>query len=370
MKELKFKKTLLIPLIIIMLVILVSISMSFAIKGFEDSSRVYVAGVVDSIHQRVTSLFSEINNFPHSAENDLLFIKNSRYLHALINSNSVDFQKTKIELEDYLLEFSKVNEVYYQIKYIDEDGQEIIKINFDGYNHSIIPENELENLGSEYYFEKTMELGENDIYVSALDINRKNGNVENRGTEENPIYVPVIRYAMPVFNDAQSPKGIIIFKIYADYFLEDIRRFQRQGEQVFLLDNDGYYLAHPNRSKEFSFVFDRKEGFFNDYPKINKDILNNFDQQKIETKDNIFTFKFIYPALGSFEIYEGSKKIFGETPENEYYWVLVSISEKRDVEKIVEKLKVRKNTFLLTIGIIAGILFILVLLLAYKDGVK
>ena len=72
-------------------------------------------------------------------------------------------------------------------------------------------------------------------------------------TVENPEYVPVIRYAMPVFSDNGDRKGAVVFNVYADYFLEDIRRLNKEGDTSFLIDNRGYYLAHSNKSKEFSF---------------------------------------------------------------------------------------------------------------------
>ena len=65
----------------------------------------------------------------------------------------------------------------------------MIRIDFDGKNYEVIKKSELQDKSLRYYFNETMNLDGGEIYVSPLDLNVENEKIENRGTEENPIYV-------------------------------------------------------------------------------------------------------------------------------------------------------------------------------------
>lgn len=324
------------------------------------TSENYRAGNIDAIGRSVDSLFLDINDFPQQEGNDILYAGKINSLHDLLNSGDVDFEENRKKLIRDFMNFMEVNPSYYQLRYIDEKGIEVVRLENDGEALFVVEDDNLQDKMDRYYYENVMILDEEEIYISRLDLNMEDGVLENRGTEENPEYVPVIRYAMPVFDDKEARKGFLIFNIYADYFLENIRRTNREGAVVFLVDNNGYYMAHSNKSKEFSSTFGREDRIDIDYPDVGLEILENFDKRFIETEDYIFTFRHLYPAIGTFEVYQGSRKIFGDHPEEEQYWVLVSISDARVVNGGVES--IRRN-FIMSAVFSAFILLLVILLL-------
>ena len=91
--------------------------------------------------------------------------------------------------------------------------------------------------------------------------------------------------------------NILIFNVYADFFLEDIRRMMGEGEISFLVNNDGYYLAHPDKSKEYSFMFDGSNSITSDYGPIGNEIISELDNTHLENEDYVFTFRHLYPTL-------------------------------------------------------------------------
>jgi len=312
------------------------------------------------IEQRMSSVLIEINNFPRSAGNDILFLSRLSSLKNIINVEKNHLDEIE-DLRSNFLEFLKQNTAYNHLRYIDEFGMEVVRVDFDGENYYIVPESELQNKKNRDYFWETMNLNLGEVYISKLDLNIEQRKIENRGTEENPVYVPVIRYATPVFNNNGEEKGIIISNIYADYFLGDIKKSQREGEMVFLIDNEGYYLTHPDKEKEFAFMFDDKnDNFYNDYPEIGKETLLDFNKKRFESEDSIFTFEYFHPTSTSFEVYKGSKKVFGENPEEKYYWILISVSEKEIINKMNEDLKSSYVFSLLFYGLIILVVFVLV----------
>ncbi|MBN2454448.1 cache domain-containing protein [Candidatus Woesearchaeota archaeon] len=322
------------------------------------------AELLDTINQRINSVLVQMNSFPRSAGNDILFLSRlycTRNIPSGEGQNSSEVERLKASF----LEFLKQNTAYYYLSYINKEGEELIRIRFNGSEYYNFPTDKLENKEDEEYFKEAMKLLSGEVYVSRLDLNEENGKIENRGTDDDPVYVPVIRYATPVFSDSER-KGVLVSHIYADYFLEDIKRAQREGETVFLIDNNGNYLTNPDKEKEFAFMFDDKGyNFKKEYPEVGEEILSNIDGKQIESEDSIFTVKYFYPTSTTFEVYEGSKKVFGQVPEKEYYWALVSISEKESINKINSALK-KKYVFSsfvygLIILTIAGLIFLLVL---------
>lgn len=337
-------------------------------KGYSDlnkNSKIHTSNAIDMIDQRVNSLVFEINNFPRSTGQDVLFLSRLSSLVNLVNS----YERVSVikEVEKDFLEFLGENTAYYQLRYINENGEEVVRTEFDGNQRFVFSKEKLQNKKDRDYFVQTMSLNDGEVYISQLDLNIEHGEIENRGTKEKPEYVPVIRYATPVFTKNKVPKGIVAVNIYADYFLEDIRRFQREGETVLLVNNKGYYLVHPDKEKEFAFVFGKDDTLHTDYPEVSEMILlDTTGNRKVESNELIFSFKHVYPTTTSFELHKGSEKVFGQDHEENYYWTLISISERQEIEKTAKSLKESFVLFVVFTVIIVFIIVALVFMLVFK----
>jgi methyl-accepting chemotaxis protein len=356
-------------ILVCMLLFVLFLYLSFnSYELYVGASEGYKANSIDAIKQRMDTLFYEINDFPEDEGNDMLYLGKLNNLNKFINADENDRNFLKREVEADFTTFMEVNPVYYQLRYIDEFGVEIIKLYSINGEILIASYNELGNKRVRPYFEKTMQLAKGEVYVSPLDLNIDDSIIENRGTVENPEYVPVIRYAMPLFDDGSERKGIVIFNVYANRFLDDIRRLGGEGEFSFLVDNNGYYLAHPNRSKEYSFMFDGKESITSDYGKIGNEIIDDFKDTHLENEDYIFTFRHLYPTLGTFELYQGAKTLLGENPETEYYWTLVSVSNKAELHANIDNIRIGFVTFVLISALMISVIIILLFVILAVNG--
>ncbi len=324
--------------------------------------KLYSAERMDVIDYRMTSLLSEINIFPQYIGDDLVFLSKLSSLKKIIFREEKAEDSPLEDLENDFLEFLKQSDSYYQLGYIDEEGNEVVKVEFNGNVYRIVPKENLENKKNVDYFNKTIEFDYREVFISKINLNMKGGEIESRNNE----YVPIILSAIPVFTDNMKKTGVIFLSYYVDYFLEDIRRSQREGEEVFLVNNEGFYLAHENREKEFGFVFGNEESIYNDYPGISKEILFDYNKRKFETDDLIFSFRYLYPTAGDFWIHKGSEKVFGENPEENYFWVLVIISDKNEVNKTIDGLNKEYIYFLLFSGLIVLIIILLVFIAVFR----
>ena len=318
--------------------------------------KIYSADAVDIIDQRMSSILSEVNIFPQFVGNDLIFLNEWSSLKKVVSSGVISK-----DLENDFLKFIKQGTAYYQLGYLDNEGNEILKLEYDGRNYQVISREELGNKRNEDYFIETIGLDKEEVFISKLYLDTENGETKN-----NPTNVPFILSATPVFDKSETLNGIVFLSVYANYFLDGIRNAQREGESVFLIDKEGNYLAHPIREKEFGFLSERKDNFYIDYSEIPKEIVLDSNVRRFEYNDLIFSFRRIYPTEGDFAIHKGSEKVFGEEAKDYYLWIMVSVSEKEEINRIISDLKQEYLYFLFFSGIISVIIIVLIFIAVFR----
>jgi PAS domain S-box-containing protein len=141
--------------------------------------------------------------------------------------------------------FSKDNPDYDQLRYIDEKGQEVFRVNRNG---DVVPPNQLQNKADRPYFQKANALAPGEIFVSTLDLNVEHGQIERP-------YKPMLRLALPVFDATGRRRGIYIINYLAGNSLDRIRQYSPRFAQRFRVLNDrGYWLAGARPEDEWGFV--------------------------------------------------------------------------------------------------------------------
>ncbi len=107
---------------------------------------------------------------------DLIFISEQHELQKLFD-NSHDYS-TKDLANDYL-SLSSRKGLYDQIRFIDEKGMEVVRVNYNDCEPCIVPDEELQFKGNRYYFRDTFELDRGEVFVSPFDLNIERGIIED-----------------------------------------------------------------------------------------------------------------------------------------------------------------------------------------------
>jgi len=223
---------------------------------------------------------------------DTVILSNNRVLEKFINEESkLIRQELKKDVEQDFLIFVQNKPRYYQLRYIDETGQEIIRIDNDGEKIQVVPKKDLQNKKDRYYFTDTIKLNKGDIYISPFDLNIEEGELENRGTEEDPIYVSVVRYSTPVFDENNQNKGIIIINIHGDWIKNTLVELTNENNKFYLINQDGHFLHHPNKNKEFLFMFGKDPSLEDYFGEDSSRIVLNKKSGNFVFNDRVFTFK-------------------------------------------------------------------------------
>ena len=94
------------------------------------------------------------------------------------------------------------------------------------------------------YFQETVGLTPGQIYVSPLDLGRRNGLIEQ-------VHRPTLRIATPIFADDGKLFGLFMINVDMRRAFDRIRSSAWPGETIYVVNRQGDYLIHPDRSREF-----------------------------------------------------------------------------------------------------------------------
>ena len=166
------------------------------------------------------------------------------------------------ELKEILYLFIKNKRVYDQIRILDADGMEAIRINYNKGVPFFVPDEQLQDKSDRYYFKHAQNLSPNNVYISQMDLNKEYGHIE---TPEKPM----IRFVLPVTNSNKKTTSFLVFNYYAKYLLDNIRNHEAISHGlIMLLNNKSQWLISNNKDQEMAFVRGDKKGFKDKYPAI------------------------------------------------------------------------------------------------------
>ncbi len=228
--------------------------------------------------------------------------------------------------------FSKNKRLYDQIRYLDENGMEVIRVNFNQGLASLVPTAKLQNKADRYYFKESISLKKGEMYVSPFDLN-----VE-RGAVEVP-HKPMIRFATPVFDKDERKIGVIILNYFGSILLTNLKNnLANIIDHTMLINSDGYWLLNSDPSQEWGFMLPANSRFSSSYMDAWEKI-NKTDSGQFYNDNGLFTYDTIYPLSDvRLEDLGGAKKIAETVSATDYKWKLVSHHSKDKIDAIASGL--------------------------------
>ncbi|XXJ20544.1 response regulator [Desulfovibrio caledoniensis] len=163
-------------------------------------------------------------------------------------------EQNRLDLEGELMVLSTISGAYDQIRILDNDGMELVRINYNNGHPAPVPLGELQNKFHRYYFQEALPLKSGEVYVSPFDLNIENNKIEI------PLK-PMIRVATPIYDDAGCRIGFAILNYLGQRILDRLDKGGRMEVGLtMLLNEDGYWLASPYPEKNWAFMFEGREG--------------------------------------------------------------------------------------------------------------
>lgn len=203
---------------------------------------------IEAHHQLEYQKSHILDNFNNIAS-DLLFLSRLNELQKHKESNS----KEELPLlENEFLEFSKYKKQYDQVRYIDEKGNELIRINKNNKTPYAVTADMLQNKKERYYFTESINVPEGEIYFSPFDLNIEYHAVELPRK-------PLIRFGTPIYNEAKEIKGILILNyLGVDLLISLVKATLTEPGSFSLINKEGFWLFNNNPEDEWGFMFPEK----------------------------------------------------------------------------------------------------------------
>jgi hypothetical protein len=251
---------------------------------------------------------------------DLSYLASLPILRQIVET---DKPTDHLKISNIFLDFCKSSTLYDQIRFLDENGMEIIRVNYDQGRPGIVPKEQLQNKTKRYYFTDVIRLESGQFFVSPLDLNVEQGLIEQ------PLK-PTIRFGTPIVDLNGQKQGIVLL----NYLGANIIRHLDEASvgtigKFMLLNSHGYWLKGLDSKDEWGFMFDdRKEKTF---AESDLQAWEKIAQQKsgqFRNKQGIYSFSTIHPIVrgmisstGSGGPFDSSEKTYSN---DEYYWKVVS----------------------------------------------
>ena len=225
---------------------------------------------------------------------DLTFLAKLNELWDLLDDP--ENEDARLNLAQEFLYFSEKKGIYDQIRFLSDDGMEIIRINYDEGNPHILAQSELQNKSDRYYFQEALAQDIGGIYMSPFDLNVEEGAIEY------PLR-PAIRFATPLFNSRGEKKGVLMFNFRGEKLIQGFRQAAASiADHLNLVNNEGYWLSGPRPENEWAFLLEREHSFAQAFPDAWRKILAQ-DAGSFVTEKGLFTFAIVYPMVSVLEFY-------------------------------------------------------------------
>jgi PAS domain S-box-containing protein len=262
--------------IVIMIAMLVIVSIGSMTMVVQKK---FTETIIDNERQTLKHKTDLINNlFKMSLdklENDVLYLsgvppiqgiiraKNHNGYDPVDNSTYEQWIKRLINLFTHML---KSNDDYLTIRFIgiDDNGRELLRIDRTDKGIVVTPEENLQGKGHRNYFTKTVKLSEKMIYNSDINYNREHGKIEEP-------YRPVIRSATPIYSESGDIFGVIVINENMSHAFNELSESVYEDNKLFVTNQNGDYLLHPEKKYEFGFEFGKNYNIYNEFTDLVND---------------------------------------------------------------------------------------------------
>ncbi|WP_460225357.1 response regulator [Aurantivibrio infirmus] len=144
--------------------------------------------------------------------------------------------------------FLQANPQVNQARYIQlhNNGIEIVRVDRRADDIVIVTGDGLQQKGHRDYVVDSLQISENEVYISDLTLNRENGVLAYPRT-------PTLRVTTPVFDADGRRFGLIVINVDAQHLLEQIKNAFDNEFEAYLTNDYGDFLLHPNPELTFGF---------------------------------------------------------------------------------------------------------------------
>ena len=122
-----------------------------------------------------------------------------------------------------------------------------------------VPDAELHSVGYRTFVQQAFQVPRGNVYLSEIDL-------EYRGNAFVVPHAPVIRAAVPVYTPSNKLFGIVVINRRIAPMLDEIQRKLHPGQQLYMTNDRGDFLLHPDPARTFGFEFGQPHRIQDEFP--------------------------------------------------------------------------------------------------------
>ncbi|MGB7084600.1 MAG: cache domain-containing protein, partial [Phormidesmis sp.] len=251
------------------------------------------AGAVENVEEETSNEANSVLVFLENTQEDTRFLSDLHALEEFLAArrgetpSGLNADEWKDQAIDDITALLENKPEYQQIRYIDEDGQEIIRVRRDNDNRDQIesvPASALADTGDLPYVQAALELEPEEIHVSEIALQRNLG-------QPLPDQGGITHYSVPVLDQSGNRSGIVVVDLFFDRIVSLLQADEDEGqtdydaeESVFIINAEGDYLENPvDRSKEWGSDLGHENNFQADYSEESAQTILSNNQGVVET---------------------------------------------------------------------------------------
>jgi len=290
----------------------------------------------DQERYAVTLMDQVIGGVLDGIASDLLFLANQNELSALLRGD--DGARPALAAE--YLAFAAQKRIYDQIRFLDAQGQEQVRVNSNAGSPTIVPEAQLQDKRRRYYFRDVIGLQPGEVFVSPFDLNIEHGELERP-------FKPMIRFGTPVADTHGRKRGIVLLNyLGADLLQRVVEAAATAPGEAMLLNAESYWLLAPQAEDAWGFMLTDGHdiSFANRYPRAWRHIRAEGSGQ-VRTPAGLFTFTTVSPLDEDFRSSTGAGGAYAPSgaklSADDYKWVLLSHLPGATLAAITREIRLR-----------------------------
>jgi PAS domain S-box-containing protein len=247
-------------------------------------------------------------------------------------------------LESSFLILAQRNPQYQQVRWIDDSGIEKARIMRDQGEPFVVAPQDLQDKSSRYYFKAANELLPGELYISRLDLNMEQGQIEI------PLR-PVLRIATPVRGSDRKRLGIIIINIDMKY-LFNIANTPMHAEsdvEYFLVNQKGIHVNGELENIQGADELEQSLNFNLAHRKIWEEVLAS-GSGSLKSPDGLWSWETLSPVeifFRSIQRLPGQMVAFDQLTSNDFSLTFMAHRPPGILSDVRNE-----NRFLISLGII------------------
>lgn len=208
----------------------------------------------EQAQHRLNIAFELVSLEVNRVRSDATYLANRSAVRQFVSGD----ESTREKLEADFSLFVEKKGLYDQLRVLDLDGHETIRINLNRGKASAVASNELQDKADRYYFQASRALQPGEIFVSDFDLNVEHGSIERP-------FKPVIRFVTPVINDSNHVRAFLVLNYLGADLLSELGSSPVPG-QLLLLRQDGHYVRGTHDRDAWGWLLNHDRSFANDFP--------------------------------------------------------------------------------------------------------